>query len=149
MKRESLLGELEGRRDDLCEASSSEAGQDCQERVRYRGRTRGEHACQRNEVDLVCLEPLDRGGPWRDCVAVDGEHRALRSDVTERGELSAEGMHVRVEDAFRERRCDCGVEGVSASVEDAQAGLGRKVVLRHHHAAGAHQRRSLWHELPV
>src|SRR5205823_11751580 len=77
----------------------------------------------------------------------DGKDRALRSDVTESRELSAEGVHVGVQDALCEGRRDRGIEGIPARVKYAQAGLGREIVLRHHHAAGAHQRWSLRHRL--
>ena len=130
------------------EAERPEARQDHQEGVRYCGRPGREQAGHRDEGEAVGAEPLDGRGTRRDGVAVHREDTPIVGGVDQRRQLAPEGVHVRVDDAFGERRSYRGVERVAPGMQDAEPRLRREVVLARHHAASAQQRRPLWHRAP-
>ena len=137
MQRESTFGQLEGGRHRLGEALRPETREHRQQCVRQGRRAGREDARERDQRVPVRAKPVDRRRARRHRVPVDGEHSPVVRGEAQGGELPAEGVHVGIEDALGERRRHRGVERVSSRGQHPKAGLGREVVLGHHHAAPA------------
>src|SRR3954468_18229305 len=100
MQRESALGQLQRRLDDLREAQRTKALQRGHERIRSGTRPGGQHPGKRNKRDFVPLKPLDGGGSRGDSISVNGGDFFLSSAVNERRNFPTKSVHMGIQDSF-------------------------------------------------
>lgn len=127
--REAVLGEREGRRNNVGEAHGAEADQRLDEGAKGAGDASGKDALGRDRGQAAAAEGLRRGPARGDHVAVDRDDAGRAGLVHEDGAFAADRVHLRVDDALDQDSGDGGIDSIPAGLSDLGAGQGGEGVL--------------------
>jgi len=103
---------------------------------------RRQKAIARDDVDLLCLEPLDGRGSGRVTLPVDGVDPFLPCTIDQDRHFAADAVRLRLEQVDRDPGGNTGIDCIAAFLEHAHARRGRKIVACRHDAEATHEHRS-------
>ncbi len=104
-------------------------------RHRARDRDRRERPARRHRIETLLAVARDRRAAARGPAGVDGDRSAIRRR-NHPEPVTADRIHVRIDDCDGRRRGDHRLDRIAALAQDGQAGLGGEMMRGDHHSVG-------------